>query len=316
MTDNTPFFVVGSERSGTTMFRLMLNQHSRLCIPRESWFLTDLMDQLPLTGQLSDEQQSQAFQIIKSHDRWPDWDISDEILRSTLDKLNRPTLNELVDSVFTLASMGKERWGDKTPPYVREIPRLHALFPKAKFIHVIRDGRDVVLSLQQKRWFGKNRRKLIEYWSSAVLEGHKAGQLLPTDQYMEVHYEDLVLNAEETLVRAMDFLGEDYEPTMLDFYKNAERNIAPWEKDLHSKTMRRPAASDVCRWKKELAPVQIAFFEAIAGNAMDRVKVPRYFVGISRIYSILFVILIFLADNTLPLRRKLGIHFSLIRKKL
>ena len=137
--DNTPFFVVGSDRSGTTMFRLMLNEHSRLVIPRESWFIMPLMDSLGSRARLDRSDLERAFEIISTHRRWKDWESSDERLREVLLSLEGPTLAQVVDEVFRACGNpeGKPRWGDKTPKYIDEVQRLHVLWPRAKFIHVM-----------------------------------------------------------------------------------------------------------------------------------------------------------------------------------
>ncbi len=66
----SPVFIVGSGRSGTTVLRLMINMHSRLRVPRESWFLMPLLDQLPLTGGLTDSEKEKAYELISTHSRW------------------------------------------------------------------------------------------------------------------------------------------------------------------------------------------------------------------------------------------------------
>ena len=85
-----PFFVIGTARSGTTMLRLMLNKHSRLCVPRESWFISDLMNALPLDAPLTPEQCERAVQIICAHPRWKVWEITDQEVRNVIPRLRSP----------------------------------------------------------------------------------------------------------------------------------------------------------------------------------------------------------------------------------
>jgi hypothetical protein len=313
--ENQPFFVVGSDRSGTTMFRLMLNCHSRIRMPRESWFLIPLMDELPLNEQLTPEQVGLAFEIVVTHTRWDDWEIENELLKQKLDELENPRLSDVVDTIFTLASEGKPRWGDKTPPYVFEIERLHKVFPGAKFIHVIRDVRDVCLSLYGRNWHGIETWDLTNYWVKCVSTGHETGKMLSEEQYLELHYEDLVLDTEGSLRKVCDWLGEDFEQGMLDFHEHAENQVASWEKELHNKVMRRPKSSDVHRWRKEMTFLQVARVESIAGRVMDTVGQPRRFPGHLKVIPILVRFMFYIADITLPIRSRLGIHFPNLRKR-
>jgi len=227
----SPFFIVGSDRSGTTMLRLMLNVHSQVHVPRESWFLIELMDKLPLSGALTLQQVMQAGEIITQHRRWPDWNITDSALIAALEKLRAPTLAQLIDAVFRLSAQqdNKPLWADKTPEYVIRIADLHRVFPKAKFIHVIRDGRDVCLSLLKTGWRGQTIRQISAYWSDYVLRGHAASTPLGPDLYREVRYEDLVLDTEGELRSLCGFLNLSFEPQMLEFWKTSAQQVAGWE---------------------------------------------------------------------------------------
>ena len=267
----SPFFVVGSDRSGTTMLRLMLNAHGELYAPPETHFFSDLMDVLPLTGPLSLEQVATAHQIMTSHRRWRDLEMSPEECAAILAGLEAPGLADVLQAVFSNLSKrhGKKRWGDKTPDYVVELERLATVFPAAKFIHVIRDGRDVCLSLLEKGWRGTSPSAVGRYWSHHVGTGVRVGRSLPRDSYFEVHYEGLVLDTEPALREVCDFLGVPFYESMLRFYEQASGNVAAWQRQHHEKTTRPPRPSDVTRWKREATPYQVIAFEAYAKNTME-----------------------------------------------
>ena len=106
-----PFFVVGCPRSGTTLLRVILDEHPRLAIPQESWFVVDLMDALPRTSPLTKGQVEEAFELIARHHRWAAWGISDPDLKDALERLDGPALGELIAAVFELhaSRRGKPR---------------------------------------------------------------------------------------------------------------------------------------------------------------------------------------------------------------
>jgi hypothetical protein len=308
-----PFFIVGASRSGTTMLRLMVNEHPALHVPRESWFIMNLMDELPLQSSLSEDQVRLAFDIVTAHWRWKDWEIEENHLWDRFARLHEPLLSDLIDAVFTLSSErsgeGKCRWGDKTPEYIRHIDRLHTVFPEAQFIHIIRDGRDVCLSLTRYEYRHGILSENAKYWAEWVAAGIESGRRLPKSLYLEVAYEDVVINTEQTLKEVCQFLGVPYSPRMPEFYKNAEKNVSMWQMGHHYKTLRAPSSDEVHKWKREMGTLDLIVFEAVAGRTMDKVNQTRKFRGMYRIIPMVFTALDKVAKQALPLLQKLRTHY-------
>ena len=165
-----PFFIVGSGRSGSTLLRLILSAHPRICIPPETWFLLELVDRFPQDRPLEAEELQAVVDAMTSHYRWPDLGLDRAVLEERLARANRPTLGDAAAAVYDeLASReGKPRWGDKTPPYVRIVPQLARLFPGARFLHLLRDGRDVALSFRKTGWHGPWLHRNTQEWREAV----------------------------------------------------------------------------------------------------------------------------------------------------
>jgi hypothetical protein len=301
-----PFFVIGASRSGTTLLRLMLNEHPALHVPRESWFLIDLMDKLPLEYPLSRDQIRLAFEIITTHWRWIGWDVEDSCLWDRLASLHEPLLRDLIDAVFNLSSerSGKYSWGDKTPEYIRHIDRLHTVFPEAKFVHIIRDGRDVTLSLTRYDYRMGELSENAKYWAEWVAAGIESGRRLPEDLYLEIAYEDLVVNAEPTLRKLCQFLTVPYDHRMLGFYRNAGRNVASWEWGHHYKTLNPLSSKEVYKWRREMRTLDLIKFESVAGYTMDRTNQARVFTRMYRIIPMAFTALSKVTTWSLPLLQK------------
>jgi Sulfotransferase family len=153
---SAPFFIVGSGRSGSTLLRVIIASHSQIAIPPETWFLLPLIDQLPIDRPLDPEEVTAAARIITGHYRWPDMKMEAGEFLNALNALDRPSLAQVVEVIYRrhMASEGKKRWGDKTPGYIEIIPQLAQVFPGARFIHLLRDGRDVAKSFQATSWNG------------------------------------------------------------------------------------------------------------------------------------------------------------------
>ena len=305
---NAPFFIVGCPRSGTTMFRLMLNEHSRLCVPRESFFISALMDTLPLTDPLSPHEVDEAIAAIIGHRRWAEFGLSTASVQKAVRGLSYPRLEEVVSAVFRLACGRKPRWGDKTPAYGLEIRRLAIVFPGAKFIHLVRDCRDVCRSMHDAGWHGKNWNRLAAFWRDRVAKGILDGRALGPDRYCEVRYEDLVLDPAETLSRTLAFLGEPMEDSVHSFHERAANQLTAGDHRLHAKTMRAPSAADVERWRHELVGLQVAAIEFVAGRIMTQAGQRRHFRGMRRALGIPAWAAMWAAEWSRPARRRLGWH--------
>jgi hypothetical protein len=165
---------------------------------------------------------------------------------------------------------GKKRWGDKDTRYPFDIPSLYRAFPKAKFIHIVRDPRAVAYSLSKAEGAPKNPYRQADVWAHSMMRANKGLKTVPQDQYIEVHYESLVDNPEKALTAICAFLGEDFEPGMLEFYKHTAENIPMNEYPTWSHNWDKPVTTDPLeKWLKNLTPAHIRITEAVAGEWMQ-----------------------------------------------
>jgi len=268
--DNTPFFVLGSQRSGTTMLRLMLNRHPRLGVPHESKFMIafnsrlaeyiDLSSPMNARRLLDDIAQHKAVAaggLIEDRDAILDSDIS--------------TFAQMIDVIMSEKArrMGKARWGDKTPFYITHIDELWSLFPDSKIVHLVRDGRDVVVSQRNIEWMSSNIPKLAIDWKWKTTLCHKVGSVRGPDFFLEVRYEDLIVETERVLREICEFLGEDFSPSMLEFHEEGAENVPEESRQWHQNSMRAPDPSKLGAWKRKLSVADRIIFEQNAGEALD-----------------------------------------------
>lgn len=164
---------------------------------------------------------------------------------------------------------------------------IEALLPESRFIHVIRDGRDVSLSIADL-WFGphpgrKTAEEVAHWWATKVEEGRREGSKLRN--YMEVRYEDLVLQTEPTLHEVAAFLDLPWDPGMLDYHRNAGQRISELDtaqqatdgrtlspetrQQIHALTARPPAAERVARWRTEMRAEDQQQFLSVAGGLLE-----------------------------------------------
>jgi hypothetical protein len=166
------------------------------------------------------------------------------------------------------------RWAIYDPDNVLHIPRIRQDIPDALFVHIIRDGRDVALSLAKMggfRPFSWNRqpRGLIDcalYWNWMVRTGQRHGQSIPQD-YIEVHYEDLVRHAHSTLAKLGKFLEHDLDYNRIQgarLGRLRESNSSFLEEGTPS------TEHPVQRWKERLSAHEVADLETLVGPCLQR----------------------------------------------
>ncbi len=274
-------FVVSATRSGSTLMRLMLDSHPEMAIPLETHFVPDLIKARRWERADADR----LAEVVTTHRRWGDFHLDADELRSRFEAVQPLEIGELIRAFYGLYAeqQGKQRWGDKTPGYVREMIRIQHVLPEARFIHLIRDGRDVALSVLAREWGPDTVVGAARRWKKRVMRGREQAARLP--HYMEVRYEDLILDTEATLLRVCEFTELDFDESMLRYYERAEERLAEKDRDLyrgpdrevvsaehrmesHRLAMEPPNADRVYRWREKMSPEDRAVFEAEAGDLL------------------------------------------------
>jgi hypothetical protein len=279
-------FIVGVPRSGTTMLRLMLDAHPAMAIPPETYFVTNLIE--AADGGAGPDQ---LANVLVTHRRWGDLNINEGELRRRLGALGKPSGGDAIRTAFGLYAegRGKPRWGDKTPAYLTNIGEIGAALPEARFVHLIRDGRDVALSILAMPEVDRPMRNpdsvglVATRWSRRIERARRQAEALP--HYLEVRYEELVGEPERVLRAVCEFVELDFQPEMLHFHTGAEGRLAEMNRDLaprdelpaqaaeariapHALASEPPKRDRVEAWRREMDPEQVAEFEAEAGEML------------------------------------------------
>lgn len=190
----------------------------------------------------------------------------------------QPTYAGVLDGIYSFYAkqQGARRWGDKTPGYVDTMREIREIFPNVRFIHIIRDGRDVGASLLPMS-FGPNSAYIGALkWRKCVRHGLNFAQQYP-DQTHTIRYEDLIDEPEKHLREICAFLGEDYDPAMMNYYKDgmSRMRLRPAAENMHTNISQPPNRSRAGRWKKDLSASQVRIFEAIAGDLLEELGYER-----------------------------------------
>jgi Sulfotransferase family len=266
-----PVFITGLPRSGTTLLGNIIDRHHRLAIFVESFFIPQYYYLQVLYWPLSKPEKFLG--------------LAKAIVNEDASKRNHLTMNpdrltgvqpknfaRLLDVLFSdwAAAQGKVRWGDKSPGYVTKLPLFERLYPEAKFIHIMRDGRDVWLSLKKLGW-ETNVVKVARTWANVLRKARRYGRSVNPSHYYELRYEDLISRPEEELKKIMEFLGEPYTEELLHAGKADGKNIAfkGWPK-IHEGI----EAGNRNKWEKEMSDEEIALFESQAAPILRELGYP------------------------------------------
>jgi hypothetical protein len=257
-------FLVGMPRSGTKLLRDLLNRHSAIAIfPNESHFIPalhqrggkygDLLDRAAFSALYADVADTAFFTRLAARGIRID---QDDWFRRLRGGEIRDALTALFECYAAMADSCIV--GDKTPEYLTQVPLLSELFPGAKFVHIVRDPRDYVISMR-KAW-GKSLLRAAYRWKTWIRKFGVDVRALSVD-YVEVRYEDLLSAPRPTLQKICDFLEVEFEPAMLTLDQPAE-NLGDAQGAVTI------VANNFGKWKQRLGAAEVRQIEKIAGGLM------------------------------------------------
>jgi Sulfotransferase family len=260
-----PVLVLGVRRSGTTLLRVMLDRNPVLAVPDESYFVPTL------ARRHGDRPDPDAFvDDLRRLSTLREWGIDPREVRERLRA--DTTLGEAIAAIYEAyaAQSGKERWGDKTPMYMQHLPLLERLFPAARFVHLIRDGRDAAVSflgmpegVATRTWaYPDSPAGFACQWRDEVAAARSLGRRVGR-RYAEVRYEALVQDPEAQLRRICAFAELPWDAGMLDYAGTVDLSGKP-----HQRSLARPPTPGLRDWRRELPERHRVEFEAIAGELL------------------------------------------------
>ena len=291
--------IVGVARSGTTLLRLMLDAHSELAVSHEAGFIpmaSNLSNPLSRMfyrrvkntakrGSWRKSLREEFFRVLTESATWNDFHIDKAAFAEALRQLQPFSISQGFRTFFRMYAMrfDKTRWGDKTPFYCQYLPVVESVLPEAHFIHIIRDGRDVAVSGKGLAFTGGSIDAIARTWVKQIQLARSEAR--NSRHYLEIRYEDLLLNSTGILREVCEFISLPYEPGMESYYLRADERLDELgtaynpegaviaTKDsrlqLHRLTSRPPERSRIGRWKTEMTRDELATFNRVAGDLLE-----------------------------------------------
>jgi hypothetical protein len=233
--DETPFFLVGSERSGTTLLRLMLAHHPQVeCAPEFEF----LVERVPAD--------SSRRELAGYHE----WLETNRVFGAHRLELDRSLDHASLARSFVAQHRGRAGKPIHGVTCHKHFDRLLSIWPSARFVHVLRDGRDVARSCIGMGWAG-NVWTGAERWIEAESLWDGLVARIDPARRIELRYEDLITAPERELARLCAFLGTEFDPAMLEY--------------THDSSYERPDPALVAQWRRKLSRQELALLEARIG---------------------------------------------------
>jgi hypothetical protein len=269
---SAPVVILGVSRSGTTLLKEMLDRHSQLAIPSESYFIPQLWDRHGA------EVERDAFvEDLTRLERIAEWGVDPNDVGARL--AERVPFHDAVQAIYRAYAEArrKSRFGDKTPLYMQRLEVLERAFPGARYVHIVRDGRDACMSflqMQRRPRFNWARPRGVAgfaaQWRREVEDARRFAATQARGRYLELSYERLVEDPHACLEEVCAFLGLEFEEGMLDYH----RHVDPTRLGDHP-LLAEPPKPGRSRWRDDMEQGDVTRFEAIAGDLLDALGYER-----------------------------------------
>lgn len=266
-----PVFIVGAPRSGTTLLAVLLDRHSKVAIPPETQFFADFLPSQSSGPAVSNR--NEKVEKALSYSRIKDIGIAREQLVDVFSRLP-DTWPCLLQAILESYAIGQKKKiiGEKSPKHIAYVPEILEAFPDARILCLVRDGRDVVRSLEKVPWAepGNPRRTSIfcMEWVDYAGLALKYQRQYSKEQFLLVKYEDILLSPTVALEKICKFIGEEFEEGQLQV--TAESNVVPgWEGEWKNKSTKMLDSNRVEAWRRQADNEQIWFMNSMMGKALD-----------------------------------------------
>ncbi len=257
--DQVPLFVIGSGRSGNTLVRRVLLASGQIHIPPETYVLGDLIEGWSQLALLPWRQKVWLFCArFEKHYHFPTFGLDNlNEFAAEAEQLQPRTLRALIEAFYAYlarkAGSPATRWGDKTPWNTRHLPAIGAMFPQARHVWLMRDGRDVALSYARAGLYD-SLAEAAGRWADANCACARFARWCP--HLYRLRYEDLVADPEAGFAELFDWAGLDFHPDMLERQPEVMGDV---EMEGHHERVRdRISARSVGQWRDALGPEDLA----------------------------------------------------------
>ena len=274
------FLMIGTQRSGSNLLRLMLNQIDGIAAPHPPHILQRIMPLLPNYGDLS---QGDSFRLLVDDvcrlvELNPvTWDGVSLNRKDVIARCKEQSLVAVFFAIYDILAetWGAEHWCCKSLANVQYLPEINSYSNDSKFIYLYRDGRDVALSFQKAVVGEKHIYHIANAWAKSQRLALQMRSILGADRFYNISYEDLVADPESSLKGLCGFMGKEYTPDMLNFHQSNEATNAASSSSLWGNVTKPIMKQNTKKFLKKATEEEITLFELVAGDVLDALGYER-----------------------------------------
>jgi hypothetical protein len=275
-------FMIGIQRSGSNLLRLMLNELPEIAAPHPPHILQRMMPLIPSYGDLKKDKSFSLLvdDVCRLVELNPvPWEGVVLDRKDVAARCRKRSLVAVFGAVYDVMAdtSGAKAWCCKSLANVYYLPKIEDYFDDAKYIYLYRDGRDVAVSFKKAVVGEKHFYHIAKEWDEAQRLALGFRTKIPAKRFFNLSYEALTSEPEKTARALCSFLGVTYKPSMLEFYKSGEAKRAASASNLWENVTNPVMRQNTRKFLKEAREEDIRIFESVAGTSMDQLGYDRLF---------------------------------------
>lgn len=276
----SPVFMIGTQRSGSNLLRLMLNQLDEIASPHPPHILERMFPLLDTYGDLNDDKNfsllvDDVCRLVELNPvEWAGVRLDRADIEKRCMENNLVAVYGAVYDVFA-ENKGAKSWCCKSLANINYIDKLEAYFKKPKYIYLYRDGRDVALSFQKAVVGEKHIYNIAKEWSDTQEMAIRLRNNIKSGRLICINYEELTSNAEATAKKLCKFLGVKYAAKMHDFHSTDEAVKAAKSSTLWGNVTKPVMSNNSKKYRTEMSERDLKIFESVSGHVLDELGYDR-----------------------------------------
>ncbi len=276
-------FMIGTQRSGSNLLRLMLNQLPEVVAPHPPHILQRMM---PLAQDYGDLSDPETFsQLVDDVCRLVEtnpvpWEGVAIDRKDVASRCRGKSLMAVCGALYDVCAeaKGAKSWCCKSLANVNYLPQIESYFQKPRYIYLYRDGRDVAVSFRKAVVGEKHFYHIAKEWASAQELALRHMERIEPERFLRVRYESLIADPKQTAQRICDFLGLSYRPAMLDYHRSEEAKRTAASSDLWGNVTNPVIKNNTQKFLREAGEQDIRIFESVAGHMLDALGYERVYI--------------------------------------
>jgi Sulfotransferase family len=279
----TPVFMIGTQRSGSNLLRLMLNQLRQIASPHPPHILERMLPLIDCYGDLNisnhfNQLVEDVCKLINLNPvEWEGVKFNHQEIVSRCKEKSLMSVYEAVHDIYA-ENQGAETWCCKSLANINYVDEIEAYFNKPLYIYLYRDGRDVALSFQKAVVGEKHIYNIASEWAETQALAIKLKKCIEPSRFFSISYEQLTMQPVVTARALCNFLSVKYTDDMLAFYQSNEARNAANSSELWGNVGNPVIKNNTNKFLSEMNERNIEIFESVAGRELDQLGYERYLI--------------------------------------